>query len=111
MADERVVVPAIPRSEVSEGLRNDLRRGELPRRRFIVEQRETQLLHVVGAGTAAGRFARRLDGRQQKTDERADDGDHHEQFHERKAGTVAADMAVEQDRRHDVWPFVGGRGS
>ncbi len=46
------------------------------------------LLHVVGALRAAGRFAGRLDGGQQKRDEYGNDFDHHEQFDQSEAAPV-----------------------
>ena len=50
-----------------------------------VLHREAQLLHLVAAGTAVGSLTRRLDSWQKKTDERANDGNHDEQFDEREA--------------------------
>ncbi len=46
----------------------------------VVVDAETDLLEVVGALTAAGRFARRLHGGQQQCDEDADDRNHHQQL-------------------------------
>jgi hypothetical protein len=42
------------------------------------------LLEVVQALTAAGRFSRRLDRRQQQGHQDADNRDHHEQFDQRE---------------------------
>ena len=51
----------------------------------VVVDRQADLLEVVLALGASGRFARRLHGRQQQSDQHADDGDDHQQFDERKA--------------------------
>ena len=47
-------------------------------------QAEAQLLEVVAALQASGRFARRLHGRQQERDQDADDRDDDQEFDERK---------------------------
>ena len=43
-------------------------------------ERETNLFQVVFATGFTHRFSHGLDGRQQQTDQDADDGDHHQQF-------------------------------
>jgi hypothetical protein len=47
-------------------------------------RRYPQLPDVVGTARSAGRFARRLDSRQQQRDEHADDRDHDQQLNQRK---------------------------
>ncbi len=53
----------------------------------VVVQGQADLLQVVDALRTAGRFAGGLYGRQQKRDEHADDGNHHQELDERKAET------------------------
>jgi hypothetical protein len=53
----------------------------------VIEDGERQLLDVVLTGAPPSRFAGRLHGRQEQADERADDGDHNEQFDEREGPT------------------------
>ena len=50
-----------------------------------VLNRETELFQVVRALHASSRFARRLDGRQEKPDQNADDRDDDEKFDQREA--------------------------
>jgi hypothetical protein len=47
-------------------------------------QSKPKLLEVVRATATTGRLPGCLNGRQEQADERADDGDHHEQLDERK---------------------------
>jgi hypothetical protein len=47
--------------------------------------RQADLLEVIAALGAAGRFAGRLHGRQEQSHEHADDRDHHQQFHQRES--------------------------
>jgi hypothetical protein len=56
--------------------------------------RQAELLEVVLALDAAGRFARGLHRRQEQGHENADDGDHHEQLHEREAGAKLSGAAM-----------------
>jgi hypothetical protein len=49
---------------------------------------KTKLLEVVQAGTAAGSFTSRLNGRQKQTNQDANDGDDDEQLDERKCTTM-----------------------
>ena len=51
---------------------------------LIVGHRQAELLQVVGALGAPGRFAGRLDGWQEQRDEHGDDGDHHQQLDQRE---------------------------
>src|SRR5262249_6921285 len=46
------------------------------------------LLEVVGARHAVGRFAHLLYGRHEQANEHGDDGDYHQQLNERKTGTA-----------------------
>jgi hypothetical protein len=46
-----------------------------------------ELTNIVAAGTAPGRLAGRLHRGQEEPDERADDGDHYQEFHEGETGT------------------------
>jgi hypothetical protein len=46
--------------------------------------RQPDLLQVVGALHASSGFSSRLDGGQQKADQNSDDGDDHQQLHERE---------------------------
>jgi hypothetical protein len=48
-------------------------------------QRDPELMQIVLARGAAGRFAGGLHGRQQERHEHANDGDHDQQLYERKA--------------------------
>ena len=57
---------------------------ECPHGTFEVEATERQLLEVVCTLGTPRRLAGRLHGRQQERNEDADDGDHHQQFDQRK---------------------------
>ena len=46
----------------------------------VVVESEADLLEVVGALDAPGRFSRRLDGRQEQRDQHGDDGDDDEEL-------------------------------
>ena len=50
------------------------------------------LLEIVLTLRTAGRFARRLNRRQQEGDQNADDGDHDKQFDQGKAGISACSL-------------------
>ena len=54
----------------------------------VIVQREPQLLEIIGTLHATGRLASCLDGWKKQSDENADDGDHHQQFHQRKTGLL-----------------------
>jgi hypothetical protein len=51
----------------------------------VVGKRDRPLLEVVLALHPPRRLAGRLDGREEKAHQRADDGDHHEEFDEGEA--------------------------
>ena len=59
----------------------------MPVRIVMLNGRETNLLQMVATATPAGRSASGLDCRQQEPDQRADDGNDHEQFHERETNS------------------------
>ena len=65
------------RASVAEG-----REGAV--RVVIVVKRERPLLNVVDALHTTGRFARRLNGGEEQTDQNADNRDHDQQLDERK---------------------------
>jgi hypothetical protein len=50
----------------------------------VGHESQAQLLQVVYAHGPAGRFPSRLHGRQEQTNERANDGDDNEEFHQGK---------------------------
>ena len=84
--------------------------GKLLARRFVVEGAEAELLHVVGALCATGSLASRLHRGKQQRDEDSDDGDHHEEFDQRKRGSSASKIAAMKRggrgaRRHGLLPF------
>ena len=54
----------------------------------MIVQCQANLLEIVHARRTPPRLAGRIDGRQQQADEDADDGDHHQQFHERKTTSL-----------------------
>ena len=68
---------------------------QLLHRVVIVMHGHAYLFEIVAALHAAGRFARRLHGRQEQRDEHADNRNDHEQFHERErsAQTLSHDYA------------------
>src|SRR5262245_26234262 len=51
---------------------------------MVIEQGKSHVLDTARTLRAAGRFPRGLNGGQQKRNEDANDGDHHEQFDKRK---------------------------
>ena len=55
---------------------------------FEVVAGQTKLLHIVDAFAAVGGFADLLHGREQEADQDGDDGDHDQQFDERKCSTL-----------------------
>ena len=74
-------------------------RGEVALVRVVVGvHRESNLFQVVGAGRLVGRRTDLLNGRQQEGNENPHDGDHDEQFDERKAGDSIAGA-------HDTHPI------
>ena len=52
---------------------------------MVAVQRQPLLPEIVAAGDPPTRLPRTLHGRQQQSDERRDDRDHHEQFDERES--------------------------
>ena len=58
-------------------------------RDFVVQHGQAELLEIVLALAAAGRFAGRLNRRQQQGDEDADDGDHDQQLNQSKSASRA----------------------
>ena len=69
---------------------------------MMAVQGKRQLLEPVAAGRPSGRLACRLHRRQQQPHERADDRDHDQQFHERKAfrDAISAAFLVHIERPH-----------
>ena len=55
-------------------------------RALVIVERQRDLPEVIGATGPPGRLAGRLHRRQEQADERADDGDHHEEFDQREPG-------------------------
>src|SRR5689334_17055903 len=55
---------------------------------FVIQRRQPQLFHIVLARSTPRGFAGRLDGRQKKRDENADDCDHDEELNERKSAST-----------------------
>jgi hypothetical protein len=70
----------------------------------MVVDRDPVLLEVVGATAPPGRLARGLHRREEQTDERADDGDHHQQFDE---GETAANAPTDRSAHETPVPFEG----
>ena len=66
---------------------------------MVVVQRQAELLEVVRTLRPPGRLAGLLYGRHEERREHRDDGDHHQQLDQRKAGTRAG--------RHLRWPQAG----
>ena len=64
----------------------------------VVVNAQADLLQVVGAIDAAGRFAHLLHRRQQQADQHGDDGDDHQQLDQRKAA-AAPGTALHKDLR------------
>ena len=70
----------------------------------VVMHAQADLLQIVRALRAPGRFAGRLHGRQQQRHQHADDGDHHQQLDERKTvllgehhGKSSAEASLQTD--------------
>jgi len=57
---------------------------------LVVEQPHADLPHIILARHPPRRFARRLNGRKQQRDQNADNGDHHQQFHQREPAVPEA---------------------
>ena len=81
-------------------------------RRLMPQQAQPDLLEVVEALNLPGRLSSRLHRRQQQPHQHADDGDHHQQFHQREAhprGAPAAEQGNRRDSRgHGGTPTVRG---
>jgi len=58
--------------------------GEVAEGTFMIVHRQANLLDIIGTRHPPSRLTGRLHGRQEKTNEHADDGDHHEQFNKRE---------------------------
>ena len=71
--------------------------GKHPLAAVVVEQAEGNLLEVVSARRPPSGFSSALHGRQEQANEHADDGDHNQQFDERKAGLDGPSLL---DERH-----------
>jgi hypothetical protein len=70
-------------------------RRERSERALIVLGRQTDLLEVVAATHAVGRFADLLDGGEQEADQHGNDGDDHQQLDQRKSrATMESDHVV-----------------
>jgi hypothetical protein len=65
-----------------------------------VDGGEADLLEVVGALDACGRFADFLHGRQQQSNQDGNDGDHHQQLDQREATPVTKGVS----KRHNNAP-------
>jgi hypothetical protein len=52
----------------------------------MIMSAQPHLLEMVRALQSPRRFPRRLHRRQEERDQNANDGDHHQEFHERKRG-------------------------
>ena len=77
----------------------DVGRRESPAGALIIDHRQDLLAEVTCAVGSPGRLARRLDGRKEEADERADDGDDNEQFDERERPRTAR---AKGENRHDL---------
>ena len=67
---------------------------------FVVGERQAHLLEIVGALHLAASLAGTLNRRQQQTEQRPDDGEHREQFNERKASRCGAQCGAWGDGFH-----------
>src|SRR5262245_52577556 len=75
----------------------DIPRGKDAVRVGVVVQGQRKLLQIVFALGAPCRFARLLDGRQEKGNQRGDDGDDDEQFNERKSALSQTSVPTVHD--------------
>lgn len=73
---------------ISRPVRSPASAREKPLSAFVIDPRQAELFEVVLTLRATSRFARRLNGGQQQCDQDADDGDHHEKFHESETAGV-----------------------
>jgi hypothetical protein len=53
----------------------------------VIDQREANLLQIIGALSASRRIANPLHGRQQHREKHRNDGNNHEQLYKREAAT------------------------
>jgi hypothetical protein len=92
-------------------LQRSLERENVPRagsigqglERIVVRlQPQANLLEVIAALHAAGCFAGGLHRRQQQGDEHTDDGDHHQQLHERKSGSLSHACILSYGRKNKM---------
>src|SRR5262249_55960704 len=81
-------------------------RGEITQLVVVVMEGQTNLLQVVLATEAVGRFAYFLDSRQKQSDENADNGDHHQKFDKREANMPYAPFAI---TGHGTPPKINSR--
>jgi hypothetical protein len=71
-----------------------------------VVQSQPELSHVVAATHPPRSLSSGLDGRQQQRDKHSDNGDDHQQFHERKARVVrAATRGISRKHGNNPWPL------
>jgi hypothetical protein len=61
---------------------------------LVLLERQTDLFQIVRTHASAGRFAGGLNGRQEKRYQDADDGDDHQQLHQRKGASVPKHRAT-----------------
>jgi hypothetical protein len=80
--DVQGIPAAIDRPRQEQIVVHRLARREALVSRFVVVQRDADLSQVVYALRPASGFSRSLDGRQHQADQDADDGDHHQEFHQ-----------------------------
>ena len=63
----------------------------------VVMHGQAELLEIVAAQALSGRFPGGLDGRQQQSDEQADDGDGHEEFDKREPLSTGSNVNLRHD--------------
>jgi len=80
--------PRIPGSGPGKVVVSVLADGQHSVSVVVVQQCQAELLLVIDALQPPGRFPRRLDRGQQQGYQNADDGDHHQEFHQSKAGPL-----------------------
>jgi hypothetical protein len=69
-------------------------------RRFVIHERQADLLEVIAALHASRRFASRLHGREQQSDQNTNDGDNNQQFDESKAARLFPESALAITESH-----------
>ncbi len=75
--------------------------------RVIVVDSQADLFEIVAALHPPRRFARRLNGRQQKSHEDADDGDHHEQLDQRETSPITIHLNTPDMEKNPRKEFGG----